>query len=121
MATIKTGDGKEIEVGDPNLISDGYHTFGELYEHRIALYIALARMVRKYGPKDVWMSERHGDGSRFDGWFVLGIGDKVGQQITYHLPMRRWEECSEFAEMLGRAPEYDGHTSAGVLERLRQL
>ena len=25
---------------DTNLISDGYHTFGELYDHRFALFLA---------------------------------------------------------------------------------
>ena len=77
---------------DTNLISDGYHTFGELYEHRVGLFIALCRKI-VYIEKEVegkqvssvWRSRRHADGESQDGWFVLGIGYKPGEQISYHL------------------------------------
>jgi hypothetical protein len=102
-----------------NDISDGFHTFDELYTHRAALYIALARVI---GEADgtVWRSALHSDGTRFAGWFVLGIGDAPGKQITYHLPNSQWPEC-EFAETRDRAPEFDGHTPADVLLRLGQV
>lgn len=32
---------------DTNLISDGNHTFGELYDHRITNFIALCRNLKK--------------------------------------------------------------------------
>lgn len=106
---------------------DGYHTFDELYEHRITLYIALCRIyrtktVRQFGihaPK-VWRSKYHSDGSNWDGWFIMGISEENGEQITYHLPMSKWDETG-FAETLGKAPEFDGHTSEDVLERLKNL
>jgi hypothetical protein len=101
---------------DTNLISDGYHTFGELYEHRIVLFIALCRKLKK----NVWRSQTHSDGSRLEGWFILGIGYEQGEQITYHLPMSKWEE-TDFAETLDKSPEYDGHKSADVLQRLSRL
>lgn len=108
---------------DTNLISDGYHTFGELYEHRIELWIALCRMMQTLGEKMAWRSWKHSDGTSLEGWFVLGIGWKPGQQITYHLPEKYWDRC-EFA-VTGHwndlAPEFDGHTSADVLERLKTL
>ena len=100
---------------DTNLISDGFHTFGELYEHRIVLFIALCCMVKK----NVWRSRAHSDGSVLDGWFILGIGYAAGEQITYHLPMSKWAE-TDFAETLDKAPEYDGHTSDDVLRRLEK-
>lgn len=110
-------------------VSDGYHTFDELYDHRITLWIALCRVCDfhekecSYGrntPTNVWRSKLHSDGTGFDGWFVLGMGRPAGKQITYHLPMNRWTEC-DFAETLDRAPEFDGHTPADVLERLKLL
>jgi hypothetical protein len=102
---------------DTNLISDGYHTFGELYEHRITLYIALCRKL----PKDrVWRTQTHSDGSVLKGWFVLGVDYKAGEQITYHLPMSKWQE-TDFAETLVKSPEYDGHTSKDVLQRLSEI
>lgn len=97
-------------------VSDGSHTMNELYDHRITLFIALCKFI----DRKVWRSELHHDGKGYEGWFILGIDKEVGKQITYHLPMSRWEETS-FAETLDRAPEWDGHTPADVLERLKNL
>lgn len=108
-------------VGDD--LSDGSHTFDELYEHRFTLWIAVCRLVNKdpqYQYRDVWRSELHSDGSRYDGWFLLGMTNEDGQQMTYHLPMRRWDDC-EFACTLERAREFDGHTPADVLQRIANL
>jgi len=104
---------------------DGYHTFDELYEHRIQLYIKLCKHINqqpydKDGERGVWRSEKHSDSTKWDGWFILGIGYKNGQQITYHLPISKWEETN-FAETLDQAPLFDGHTSDDVLERLKNL
>ena len=55
-----------------------------------------------------------------DGWFIMGIGKEKGNQISYHLPLSRWDE-TDFAETLDQAPEWDGHTSQDVLERLKTL
>lgn len=99
-------------------VSDGYHTFDELYDHRITLYIALCRNIAPNS--HVWRSKLHSDGSAFEGWFILGIEKNVGNQITYHLPLACWSE-TEFAETLEKAPEWDGHTPADVLARLKEL
>ena len=106
---------------DTNKISDGYHTFEQLYEHRIVLYIKLANLIWK-DPRGlpVWRSKKHSDGSEWDGWFLLGIGVAQGEQITYHIPISYWNECG-FAENRMMAPEFDGHTSEDVLNRLKQL
>lgn len=107
-------------------VSDGYHTMDELYEHRIALFIALCKHFTEcydggmYTPPDVWRSKLHHDGTMFDDCFILGIAKNPGEQITYHLPIERWEH-TEFAETLDRAPEWDGHTPADFLERLKNL
>jgi len=121
----------KCKINDINMLSggivlkrecdcDGYHTFDELYEHRITLYVTICRMLTYDSGCDVWRSKVHSDGSIFDGWFILGIHHKVGEQITYHLPLSRWEECG-FADTLEKAPEYDGHSSDDVLTRLQQL
>lgn len=116
--------GKDLEV------SDGYHTFDELYDHRISLFIQLCRLLKKIDmvksdkivmlPYEVWRSKLHSDGTSFEGWFVLGINKEFGRQMTYHLPLARWEETS-FAETLAIAPVFDGHASSDVLERLKTL
>lgn len=107
---------------DTNKISDGYHSFGELYEHRIILYILICNLLCTAGKNtlyQVWRSKKHSDGSEWDGWFIMGIGKEKGEQITYHLPITKWQEC--LCEELDQAPEWDGHTSNDVLERLKQL
>lgn len=101
-------------------VSDGYHTFNELYEHRIVLYIKLCQTEHNHGSYSCWRSKKHSDGSKWDGWFLLGIGKSVGCQITYHLPIKYWDECG-FAETIEQAPQFDGHTSADVLKRIQEL
>ena len=101
-------------------LSDGYHTFNELYDHRITLFVTLCRLFARREAAPVWRSRLHADGGRYDGWFVLGLFTGKGHQITYHLPDERWSE-TDFAETLDRAPEWDGHTPADVLARLKEL
>lgn len=120
--------GEQLEIpalvimGDDKMeVSDGYHTFGELYEHRITLFITLCHQINHYVNKSqVWRSKLHHDSSSFEGWFILGINKEYGFQITYHLPLSKWEETN-FAETLEKSPEWDGHTSEDVLKRLKAL
>ena len=113
---------------------DGYHTFNELYEHRIRLYIALCRVYATMNKQSkllglkpltdsIWRSKKHSDGKICfgkDDIFIMGINKEKGEQITYHLPMEKWNE-TEFAETLDQAPEFDGHSSDDVLDRLKKL
>ena len=113
---------KSIE--DKVSISDGYHTFDELYDHRITLYIALCKSLTEGVAKtyhQVWCSQLHSDGSNYDGWFILGIDSLETRQITYHIPNERWSEVCAFADMLDKAPEFDGHNSQDVLARIKNL
>lgn len=124
-----TGDGKTlneitVEGADDLQVSDGYHTMDELYEHRIILFITLLRILHHWSgsrTQQLWCSKYHSDGTWLDGWFVAGIGREPGKQITYHLPVKYWDEVIKWAEYESRAPEWDGHTSADVLERLKKL
>lgn len=106
------------------LLSDGHHTFGELYEHRFKLFMALCKMITR-NPSlkktlPVWKSKMHSDGSFFKGWFIMGIGKEKGKQITYHLPLAKWRKVP-FAETLKKGPEFDNHTPNEVLKRLGNL
>lgn len=118
---------------------DGYHTFDELYDHRISLYIALCKKVHEmdevkcamsgmhrsvYPYFSVWKSKRHSDGELCFGTgtqFVLGIGKGYGKQVTYHIPIERWNEVDFVLEELEKAPEWDGHSSDDVIDRLKNL
>lgn len=101
------------DVGE---VSDGYHSFNELYEHRCALFCALM----KSRPDNVsWVSKAHNDGSSMAGWFIAGMNLPTGT-VTYHLPESMWEiACLTSARVLDRAPKWDGHTSADVVKRLK--
>ena len=94
---------------DKNKISDGWHTFDELYQHRNVLFIKLS-----------WRSKLHSDGTMHEGVFIAGIGKEMGNQITYHIPLSKWNETN-FMETLKKAPEYDGHTNEEVLKRLEKI
>jgi len=120
----------KISGVNTNEVSDGYHTFGELYDHRITLYIALLKSkvecwikmddrFREVKPQ-IWKTKAHSDGSVWDGWFILGMYKEAGEQITYHLPLDKWNDCW-FAEELEKAPIWDNHTSQDVLNRISKL
>lgn len=121
-------DAYREEYGSVEEFSDGYHTFKELYDHRIQLWIATASQsynlhhAQGNGKNPVWRSKNHSDGKPAfgGGWMVLGIGYQFGTQITYHLPESYWAQC-DFATSLDKAPAFDGHTSQDVLERLKSL
>jgi len=108
----------KITTATEDCTCDGYHTFDELYDHRIALFIALSKKWER--DISVWRSKLHADGSNFDDWFILGIDKREERQITYHLPIDKWDDC-DYAETLDKAPEWDGHTSDDVLERIKNL
>ena len=116
----------KLIYGGTDEVSDGYHTFGELYDHRITLFIALCGYVSYDGFNQVWRTRKHSDGTEMQGWFLLGITNRHGQQLSYHLPNRYWAICQEQIKgygfkMLDQAPDFDGHTSADVLTRLFTL
>lgn len=122
---IAEGMDQEQDTQNYMEASDGYHTFTELYDHRIILFLALCRYFiqgkASYDSRNVWISKLHHDGSNYDNWFIMGIGKKAGNQISYHLPEKYWDEASKNAEILDRAPEWDGHSPNDVLERLKNL
>lgn len=104
----------------PECDCDGYHTFKELYEHRFALFITVCMLLRLHTDAEIWRSTVHSDGSTWDGWFILGIGSNYGKQITYHLPIAKWDDTA-FALTYERAPKWDGHTSDDVIQRLKTM
>jgi hypothetical protein len=107
-------------------ISDGMHTFQELKAHCEELFLALCRqchadnLLFERGVCSVWRSVEQSDGTIHEGYFLLGIGRDAGDQITYLLPIERWDDAS-FAQTIEQAPPSDGHTSTDILARLRTL
>ena len=104
---------KEAPGQDRSKLSDGYHTFEELYQHRHALFLNLLRLNTARS----WASKIHHDGTSFEGWFVAGM-DIPGGQISYHLPNDLWSLMEDMGIAKDRAPEWDGHTAKETCFRL---
>ena len=99
---------RAIPAVDVEKMSDGYHTFADLYEQRLILSAALA----KNNPH-AWKSKRHEDGSVpfGGGWFIMGFDTDEGC-YTYHYELKDWDlfQCKE----LDKGKPWDGHTSKDV-------
>lgn len=100
----------ETGIGD---LSDGYHTFNELYHHRAVLFSVICNQNKD----KAWKSKLHADGTMFDGYFIVGIDTPKGT-YTYHYQMKYWDLFD--VKELERAPEWDGHKPEDV-DRLLSL
>jgi hypothetical protein len=105
---------------DLSQLSDGCHTFAELYQHRHALCLALMRAM----PQHCWFSWRHADGEQCFGsndWFIAGIELPGGSSVTYHLPAELYPAAQATgATELAKGRPWDGHTSSDVAMRLKE-
>ena len=113
---------------NPDNVSDWYHTFWELYKHRIHLFIALCSIINSLNnwvklftkewkcSNTIIKSKKHFDWSEYEWLFIIQLETSVWQ-ISYHLPNEYWDRC-EFIETVDKANECDWHDSNTVLERL---
>ena len=99
------------QVGD---ISDGYHSFNELYHHRAVLFSVICN-----SHPNSWKSKKHDDGTMFKDMFIVGIETPSGQ-ATYHYDINPYWELFRVKE-LEFAPKWDGHTSDEAIERIGKL
>lgn len=126
-------------------VSDGYHTFDELYEFRKVYNAALFnewaiesrgnKVLReghnnsgfgfdeiKYIPKyNVHKSWKHHDGELCfgGGWFIVVAQLPTGQ-ISNHYKAEDWD-LFKVPEVEKALFEFDGHIGKDVVERLKQL
>lgn len=116
--------GKDIALPEGvaiSSVSDGYHTFEELYEFRKMYNAALFNEWSSTGKYQVHKSLRHNSGEECfgGGWFIV-VALLPNGQITNHYKIEDWNlfKCRETEKALF---EYDGHTGKDVLDRLRHL
>lgn len=64
-------------------LHDWYHTFNQLYEHRVLLFLAWCKNI-DHLENNVRYSSTNSDWSKRPWWFVAGIGDEV----SYHIPIK---------------------------------
>jgi hypothetical protein len=111
-----------FSIGDHEDVSDGYHTFRELHDHRRALTAVLAACVAADSaaagvPSAAWRSKNHhpDDSPMFDGYFIIGIELDSGT-ITYHYKLTHWDDFAAVPE-IPHAPKWDGATPADTVTR----
>jgi len=115
-----TEPGSGYRITEDGQVSDGYHTFGELYDHRRALTALLAGAAA--GAGDSWRSKAHhpDDDPMFEGgYFIVGINLPNGM-ITYHYKLTHWDDFVSVPE-LGHAPKWDGATPDDTVTRCLEL
>ena len=104
---------KVAHIDDIGDLSDGYHTFRQLYYQRMMLFAALVKQNRD----KAWKSLRHEDGELCfgGGWFIVGIDTPKGS-YTYHYEDIYFSlfDCEE----LERGKTWDGHTEKDVTRLL---
>ena len=118
-------NGTRIRLDDADgSVSDGFHTFDELYRHRMLLTASWFRDLYWLDVEEsedhqyrVHKSWRHSDGELCfgGGWFIVVATLPTGQ-ISYHYPEADWS-LFDIPE-LDLPDEYDGHTPEDVLTRL---
>jgi hypothetical protein len=101
-------------------VSDGYHTFKELYEFREQYNRLFLETCAKAGLYDVHKSKRHGDGEKcFGGTYFIVMAELPTGQISNHYPLELWDSFNIPEKKF--ANEYDGHDARDVLNRMKKL
>lgn len=105
----------EFEVENKGQISDGYHTFNELYNHRMMLFAVILN-----NPNNnylAWKSWKHADNTMYEDYFIVGITTEKGD-YSYHYYKDNWDLFK--VKELDFAPEWDGHKPEDI-DRLLTL
>lgn len=129
---LNTAFVSEDNVGS---LTDGYHSFNELYEHRHALMCSLMSLAEACPIEGIstFKTRKNDAKESMDGWFIAGINLRFIEsqnedgsyntkpaQITYHMPDRLWDMLVNTPEIEYNA-DYDGHSSNDVFQRLFML
>lgn len=108
---------KQDESIDKGEISDGYHTFNELYYYRMLYNAAFFNLL----PKEwVHKSKKHHDGEECfgGGWFIVMAELPTGQ-ISNHYELKDWDLFDIPEKEI--ADEWDGHTPQEAAERIHKF
>lgn len=98
-------------------ISDGHHTFRELYLQRLIMFCTICNNF----PNLSWKSKKHFDEEHdpmFNGDFIAGINTPEGV-ASYHIKLEYWD-LFDIPE-IDRAPKYDNYTPDDVMKRILSL
>lgn len=104
---------EQIDMGE---VSDGYHTFNELYYYRMLYNAAFFNLLPKGW---VHKSKRHHTGEECfgGGWFIVMANLPTGQ-VSNHYELKDWDLFQVPEKKF--ADEWDGHTPQEAAERLKR-
>ena len=107
---------KHKEPEDKGEISDGYHTFNDLYRYRMLYNAAFYNLLPK---ETVHKSKRHHYGEECfgGGWFIVMANLPTGQ-ISNHYELKDWDLFQIPEKEV--ADEWDGHTPQEAADRLHE-
>lgn len=97
-----------IPNGGIGEVSDGYHTFNELYHHRAVLFSVICNQNKEIS----WKSKSHHDGTMYANMFIVGVNTPKGQ-YTYHYDVNPYWDMFD-VKSIDNAPEYDGHKPSDI-------
>lgn len=95
-------------------LSDGYHTYNDLYYQRCVLFATICNLNKNIS----WKSKKHNDGEKCfnsDEWFIVGIDTPKGS-YTYHYEIKYWDMFE--VQELEKGKFWDGHTEKDVTRLL---
>lgn len=113
LSSIDSLQYEQIDMGE---VSDGYHTFNELYHYRMLYNAAFFNLL----PKNmVHKSKRHHTGEECfgGGWFIVMANLPTGQ-VSNHYELKDWDLFQVPEKEI--ADEWDGHTPQEAAERLHK-
>lgn len=125
-------DGEDIKIGEllgspyqevakMGDVSDGYHTFNELYRYRMLLQAAwFNTIVHGKNQTKIVKSYRHSDGELCFGksnYFIV-VAELPTGQISNHYKGEYWNLFD--VPGVDRAPEWDGHTPQEAADRIER-
>lgn len=99
------------DIKERGKITDGSHTFDELYYHRMILFAVICNNNRSLS----WKSWKHEDDTMYDDYFIVGIQTPEGQ-FSYHYHKDHWDKFD--VPEIDNAPAWDGHTSIDITRLL---
>ena len=119
---------ENIQIFPDGNVSDGYHTFEELYYYRLCYNAALVNTLvslkdtlpNSFKDIKVCKSKKHfgGEPCYGGGWFIVMISTPWGQ-ISNHYKLEHWNmfDCPVTKESW----KWDGHNMKDAMERLNRL
>lgn len=115
--TLKIDENGNVQINggkfETGKVSDGYHTFDELYYHRMMLFAVICNSYREVA----WKSKLHHDGTMYKDYFIVGVDTPMGQ-YSYHYHIDNYDMFD--VKELDKAPEWDGHKPEDI-NRLMSL